>query len=73
MVTTQPSLSNMLQQDEGSGVGPNRSGVGPNRRHGVVDPVLDFRLDLDDDLVKLAWESTQVPSIFAALLSDGTA
>lgn len=50
---THYSLSHMLQQDSG----PNQG------QEGVVDPVLDFKLDLDDDMVKLAWESTQVLSI----------
>lgn len=33
----------------------------------MVDPVLDFTLDLDDDLVKLAWESTQVRSVWRSM------
>lgn len=36
----------------------------PNQRKGDSDPVLDFKLDLEDDLVKLAWESTQVRSVY---------
>lgn len=46
------ALSHMLHQNDG-----------PTPGKGVPDPVLDFKLDLDDDLVKLAWESTQVPCI----------
>lgn len=34
-----------------------------NRGEGVGDPVLDFKLDLDDRGVKLAWESTEVTFI----------
>lgn len=33
------------------------------RGEGVGDPVLDFKLDLDDRGVKMAWESTEVTFI----------
>lgn len=38
------------------------NGVGddPEQGNGVGDPVLDFKLDLDDDIVNLTWESTKV-------------
>ncbi|CAM9137683.1 unnamed protein product [Ectocarpus fasciculatus] len=37
-----------------------------NRGEGVGDPVLDFKLDLDDKGVKLAWESTQMMDRFTS-------
>lgn len=45
--------SRALQQD--------KSGVdGPDQEKGNGDPVLDFKLDLDDGIVNWTWETTQV-------------
>lgn len=48
-------LPHMLRQDAGRGVGPSEE-----QGQVVRDPVLDFKLDLHDETVKMAWESTQV-------------
>ncbi|CAM9346722.1 unnamed protein product, partial [Pylaiella littoralis] len=37
-----------------------------DQENGVVDPMLDFKLDLDDDIVNLIWESTQAMDRFTS-------
>lgn len=58
-VKTHFSSYHVIQQEDDHN-GDEGVGVASSQNVGTGDPVVNFKLDLDDDMVSLAWRSTEV-------------